>query len=166
MNNVARGTPDSEYFWPRPAANSRPLFTQNAGASHSDKAGKAGRLIGGSCNFVDMGSTLQFIEKSCRFVSVNLVGESDAGAVIAAHEAHGRPVIPVAIKCDVPPQVGDDLDLVLRVQLEVNPAEVVQGGKKNGCYGQIDLLEPEYVNIPGDQRNHVILRGSLTILGC
>ena len=69
--------------------------------------------------------------------------ESRAGAVVASGKALRRPVVPVAIKRDMPREVASDFDVIAYVHVELHTAGLRDDRKKNSVHGRIGLVEPK-----------------------
>ena len=54
-------------------------------------------------------------------------GKPRAGAVVAAGEAGRRPVVPVAVERYIPLQIAEELHVLGRVGIEMNPAGLGDG---------------------------------------
>src|SRR6266481_10077461 len=82
-----------------------------------------------------------------------------AGAVVAANEAGGRAIVPVAVQRNVPGEIAPQFYVVRGVQAVVHAAGFGEGGKEIGADRERGLVEPEKSRLSADQCGGHVLRG-------
>ncbi len=69
--------------------------------------------------------------------------QAGTGAVIAPRKSWWRPIVPIAVKRDIPRQIAGDLDVVRSIGVELHSTRIVENREKYSGQVEVGLVEPE-----------------------
>ena len=81
-------------------------------------------------------------------------------SVVAANEPRWRTTVPAVVKREIPIELAPELNIVGRVQTELNAAGLRNGRQQIGTDGQGRLVEVEQLELGSDQASCYLLRWS------